>query len=164
MRTLLTLLALSIFGCQSAPAAKKDAPVVSAADPVKAGEVLLSLERGACYGRCPIYRVEVLADGLVRFKGERNVRVTEPVEAKLDAAALGALTSRLEQSGFSSWSDFTAVTETDQATVVITFKGKTVRHYLGDGKAPEALTLLERDLDALIGTARWVTGAGADTL
>lgn len=163
MRTPLTLLAVLIFGCQSSPEPKRATKVASATEPVKSGEVLVSLERGACFGRCPVYLVEVRGDGAVHFKGERNVKITEPVDSKLDAAALAKLTARLERSGFSGWSDFSNHQVTDMATVVLTFRGKTVRHYLGDEKAPADLTRLEDEVDALIGTARWVTGAGTDT-
>jgi hypothetical protein len=38
-----------------------------------------------------------------------------------------------------------------------------VHHYRGDDKAPEALTRLEDEVDALLGTDRWVKGSGAET-
>ena len=158
MRITLTLAALLLFGCQSSPEVKKDTAALQSA----AG-VLVSLERGACFGRCPIYVVEVRTDGAVHFKGERNVKVTEPVEVKLDAGQLEKLTTRFEQSGFSGWKDFDDRQVTDQATVVLTFKGKTVHHYLGDEKAPDELGRLERDVDAIIGTERWVNGVGTET-
>ena len=157
MRITLTLAALLLFGCQSSPEVKKDTAALQS----PAG-VLVRLERAACFGRCPIYLVEVRADGAMHFKGERNVKVTEPVDVKLDAAQVEKLTTRFEQSGFSGWKDFTNHQVTDQATVVLTFKGKTVRHYLGDDQAPDALGQLEHDVDAIIGTDRWVNGVGTD--
>lgn len=150
MRTLLTLALALIFGCQTSPEVKKPA------------SLLLSLSRGACFGACPVYGVEVMSDGLVRFKGERHVKVTEPVEVTLDAATLGQLTARLEQSAFSSWTDYVKPDTTDLPTVTLSFKGKTLRHDRGDAKAPAALTKLEDDVDALLGTERWVKGAGAE--
>jgi hypothetical protein len=157
MRITLTLAVVLLFGCQSSPEVKKDLAAV------QPGGVLVSLERGACFGRCPIYVVEVRTDGAVHFKGERNVKITEPVDVMLDAAQLARLTARFEQSGFSGWSDFSNHQVTDQATVVLTFKGKTVHHYLGDEKAPDELGRLEHDVDAIIGTERWVNGVGTET-
>lgn len=147
----LTLLTVLLFGCQTSPAVKKDT------------SVLLSLQRTACYGACPIYVVEVLGDGLLRFKGERHVKVTEPVELKLEPAALEQLTARVEQTGFAGWNDFTTNDMSDAPTVVLTFKGHTVRHYRGDTRAPAELTALEDELDALLGTDRWVKGTGTET-
>ena len=150
----LTMVSVLIFGCQTSPEVKKAAVVES--------QVFLSLQRSPCFGGCPVYLVEVSSDGTVRFKGERYVKVTEPVTVKLDAAALAKLTALVEQSDFAKWKNYVAVTTTDMPTVVLTFRGKTVQHYRGDEKAPEALTKLEDDLDALIGTDRWVKGAGAE--
>lgn len=163
----LHLLAVLLLGCHSAPqtmtaSAQVSSPVEVSAPPQAPG-LLFSLERGACFGRCPIYKVEVLTDGSLRFKGERHVAVTEPVELTLAPGTLEQLTARLERSGFDTWGDFTRHQVTDMATVVLTWKGKTVRHYLGDEKAPPQLTQLETDLDLLLGTARWVTGEGALT-
>ena len=157
MRITLTLGWVLLFGCQSSPEVKKDTAAV------QSPEVLVSLERGACFGRCPIYRVEVRSDGAVHFKGERNVKVTEPVDVKLEPAELARLIARFEQSGFAGWKDFTHHQVTDQATVVLTFKGKTVQHYLGDDTAPDEVSRLERDVDAILGTERWVSGAGTET-
>ena len=154
MRFVLTLLTLSLFGCQTSPEVKKTSEPPSA---------LLSLERTSCYGACPVYLVEVFADGLVRFKGSRHVMVTEPVELQLEPTAFQKLTARLEQSPFAQWRDFLKVSSSDAPTVVLTYKGHVVRHYRGDDAAPPELTALEDDVDALIGTQRWIKGTGVET-
>ena len=154
MRFVLTLLTASIFGCHTAPEVKKTS------EPVLA---LVALQRTACYGACPVYRVEVFADGMVQFQGERHVMVTEPVELKLEPVAFQKLRARLEQSGFAQWPDFLKVSSSDAPTVILTYKGHVVRHYRGDDTAPAELTQLEDDLDAMIGTARWIKGAGVET-
>lgn len=146
---LLLLALVALAGCRTAPA------------PRPAAESLLTLQRGACFGRCPIYTVEVFADGRVRWQGERYVQQPGPAEARLAPGQLQALTARLAASGFERYAPAYEHRDwTDMAVVVLTVQGKTVRHYLGDGSAPEALTQLERDLDALVGTARWVSGEG----
>lgn len=147
----LTLVTVLLFGCQTSPGVKKDSGV------------LLSLQRTACYGACPIYLVEVLSDGTLHFKGERHVKVTEPVELKLEPSVLEKLTARVEQSGFAAWSDFTTNEMSDAPTVVLTFKGHAVRHYRGDTRAPAELTALEDEVDALLGTDRWIKGTGTET-
>lgn len=128
-----------------------------------APEALLSLERTPCFGACPIYVVSVLSDGTTRFKGERHVKITEPVEVKLEPSSLEKLKAAFEKSGFDKWPDYTRVSMTDMPTVVLTYKGHTVRHYLGDEKAPPELKALEDEVDAIIGTERWVKGAGTET-
>lgn len=153
MRSTLTLTAVLLFGCQTAPAVKEQK--------LAGGEVVLSLQRTPCFGACPVYLVEVLGDGTLRFKGARHVKITEPVELKLEPATLQRLFARLDGSDFAGWPDYTKVDATDAPTVVLTYKGHTVRHYRGDDAAPAELTKLEDDVDALLGTERWTKGTGA---
>jgi hypothetical protein len=89
------------------------------------------------------------------------VKVTEPVEAKLTEAQLTAIAERLQRIEF-KWADYTERNATDLPSVELTHEGRTLRHYHGDASAPEALTKLEDDLDALIGTQRWIKGEAAD--
>lgn len=156
MRFGLTLLALSLFGCHTAPEVRKD---LLAGSP----DVLVAIERTACFGTCPVYAVTVLTDGTARYTGERHVKITEPIQMPLEAGVVEKLEARFAQSEFSKWGDFLRNPVSDMPTVVLTYKGHTVRHYLGDDKAPAALTALEDDVDAIIGTARWVKGTGAET-
>lgn len=125
-------------------------------------DVLVQLERTACFGACPVYAVTVLSDGTIRYTGERHVKITELVEVN-EPAVVEKLKAKFESSEFTKWGDFQRTTMTDMPTVVLTYKGHTVRHYLGDDQAPAALTALEDEVDAIIGTDRWVQGAGAAT-
>lgn len=156
MRFTLTLAAVLLFGCQSSPGVQPD-------QKLNAGEVVLSLQRTSCFGACPVYLVEVLTNGTLRFRGERHVKVTEPVELALPPTTLQALFARLDGSAFSGWPDFTTVNSSDAPTVVLTYRRHTVRHYRGDAAAPPELTQLEDDVDALLGTGRWIKGKGTET-
>ncbi len=147
-----------LFGCQTAPSVKKDEAAVTTAP-----EALVSLERTPCFGACPVYVVSVLSDGTTRFEGKRHVKITEPVEVKLEASVLEKLKAAFEKSEFAKWPDYTRTSVSDMPTVVLTYEGHTVRHYRGDEKAPPELTALEDEVDAIIGTDRWVKGTGAET-
>ncbi len=150
MRSSVLLTMLLFSACRSTPEPKKAAPTV-----------LVSLQREACFGKCPLYSVRVMTDGAVTFEGERFVAVTGTSTAQLDPAALGTLVARLEASGFERWKPaYTTREVTDLATVELRFKDKTIRHYLGDAHAPAELTALEADVDTLLGTSQWVTGTG----
>jgi Domain of unknown function (DUF6438) len=186
MRTLV-LVAFVLAGCKStpeahsaeagpptkptdaAPTAPPQPTVAPGADPVPepakpvpgpSNGVTVELTRGACFGRCPMYTVAVSTNGDVTFKGVNFVSVKGMAKGKLGREALTKLTARLEASGFGTWkTSYENHQVTDMATVELTWNGKTIRHYLGDEKAPEALTQLENDVDALIGTAQWVSEA-----
>jgi hypothetical protein len=151
MRLLLGLLAMAwLWSCKSVP------PTQRAGD-----EPLVRLERTACFGRCPVYSVTVSSTGVVVFDGEHAVKVLGRSSAQLTPARLGELVARLERSSFAQWKDFVSQDMTDQPGAVLTFRGKTVRHYHGDEKAPPELKQLEDEVDALIGTSQWVSGEGA---
>lgn len=184
MRALRWTAAVTLFAVACAPSveparrpdAAKAADAVKAdavkAEPVKAdaakadaakatGTPLLSLQRGACFGRCPVYRVQVYDDGTLEFVGERFVASLGTSSAQLDAAALATLRARVEGSSFSRWKQrYTRPTVTDLPTVQLSWKGRTIVHAQGDRSAPPDLTRLEDDLDVLLDTARWITSPG----
>ena len=40
--------------------------------PQQIQEIIVSLERTACYGNCPIYKIEIYEDNSGIYHGERN--------------------------------------------------------------------------------------------
>lgn len=164
MRSTPSILLVSLLvlaDCKSSPATSPDPkPTADASAATISAAPLVSLERGACFGRCPMYKVKVLADGAIEFDGERFVATVGHATGKLDADALSKLVARLEASGFAEWkSAYEDRRMTDMATVRLTFRGRTITHYLGDDSAPAGLKQLEDDVDALIGTSQWIAGA-----
>jgi hypothetical protein len=155
MRSALTLGLVLLFGClATTPEVKKEAVA-------ETPRLLVAMERSPCFGACPVYRVEVFTDGLVRFEGKRFVKALEVVEAKLSPAQVKAISDRFAAIDF-KWADYTHADATDNPTVVLTHETRTLKHYHGDHSAPEGLTKLEDDLDALIGTAKWIKGEAVD--
>lgn len=153
MRSALTLGLVLLFGCPSATAeVKKDAVT-------ETPRLLVAMERGPCFGACPVYRVEVFTDGRVRFEGKRHVKMKEVVESRLSDVQIAALTERTKNLGF-KWADYNKPSVTDQPSVILTLGDRTLSHSLGDEHAPYKLTKLEDELDALIGTSKWIDGAG----
>lgn len=139
-------------------------PVEGAAAPVAPpiGKPLVaSLERGPCYGFCPVYKVSVREDGSVQYQGENFVKVTGPAEAKLDAAAVARLKQAFAKARFASFANaYETRTITDSPTAVVSFgdgkSAKVVRHYRGDHNAPPALTRLEDEIDAIVNIQQWI--------
>ncbi len=74
-----------------------DVPFPAVGDPAS---LRITLERGPCFGECPIYKVEVRGDGSVFYKGEGFVagsghhRATIPKES-VDPARRGVSRSAL---------------------------------------------------------------------
>jgi hypothetical protein len=143
------------------------APAIALADssvPKSAGGaslVMASLERTACYGRCPIYTVTVLRDGTVTWQGRRFVKVVGSATAKLPARTVAALAAAFRRADFFALADrYDHRDVTDNPSAITTFsdgtRTKKIDHYYGDESAPAALRELEARVDELAGTARWV--------
>jgi hypothetical protein len=159
MRTLtvpLSILVLLAAGCATTSATHVAVAVTPASAP---HELLASLERTACYGRCPAYVVSVYADGVVEFDGRQFTATQGLAKATLTADELAAVRRALDASGFASFKAAYADTRTsDLPWATVQVGRKSVRHYTGDESAPPALTELERALDVLLGTSRWLAG------
>lgn len=126
----------------------------------------LSLERQACYGFCPMYKVSVDSKGLVTYAGERFVKLKGTYKAQLTPSQLKRLYKALERAKLGQYkNEYKAMSVTDLPSAILKVSGlkinaqqrsKTIDHYFGDRSAPESLTRLENELDALMGTRKWV--------
>jgi len=88
----ITLILISLLSCHTM-AHKKAA---SAKNGIKK-LVAAGLRHGACYGRCPEYKVMLNASGLITYTGIRNVEDTGIYERNLDAAETKRILSLFEQ-------------------------------------------------------------------
>lgn len=121
----------------------------------------ITLERTACFGTCPIYKVTVEADGTVTYMGERFVVVEGEQRSKISQSQVRRLARELEKIDFLSLQDsYTNMSATDMPSAITTLRlngeVKTVVHYHGDFSAPEKLTRLENLIDEITSSAQWV--------
>jgi hypothetical protein len=127
---------------------------------------VITLERTACFGGCPVYRIAVSREGLVTYEGSANVRRVGTATAQISEDRLHALLNELEQAGYFTFAARYAVSEptcrrytTDSPTTIssATFKGRTKRieHDYGCGGVPGALTVMEKRIDEVLGSGRW---------
>ncbi|HEY1551146.1 MAG TPA: DUF6438 domain-containing protein [Kofleriaceae bacterium] len=137
------------------------APLSNAAPPAKADAVIASLERTACYGYCPIYKVSIHADGRVEYHGEHFVKRKGDATGQLSATQLGALRGAFVRASFFELADrYEHESMTDAPSAVVAFsdggRTKTIRHYHGDDTAPASLDTLEERIDALVDVEQWI--------
>jgi hypothetical protein len=126
----------------------------------------ITLERTACYGRCPVYSVSVSRSGELTYEGRANVKVVGPAKGQIAQVKVDSLLWELDQAGYLSFANRYAASEagcgryaTDLPTVITsaTIRGRTKRieHDYGCGSAPGALTVLERRIDDVLDSGRW---------
>ena len=123
--------------------------------------VLMTLERTACFGTCPIYRVVVFKDGRIEYPGEQYVKVVGQAQRRLGAQELSDIPRAFSEAGFCLLdAEYVRIEVTDAQFVFTSFSGcdppVAVKHYHGDTRAPEKLGELEKRLDRILETDRWV--------
>jgi len=130
-------------------------------------DVAIRLERTACYGPpCPIYRVTITGNGRVEYEGTAYVEVTGKQTGSVSEEEIRQLVSEFMEIRYFSLEDSYVnkiVPDKASAITCITVDGKKtkeIRHYLGDTSAPEELTELEKRIDDIAKTDRWVKPTG----
>lgn len=145
-------------------ACTRTAPATAAATD---SAVVVSMERGPCRGFCPEYRVDVHANGTVRFDGRRNVTSTGAHTRSVSPATVQSLLDGIAASGFATAdsaymygrpvcgryaTDLPVVTVTAQ----VASRMKTVQRDPGCSGAPAFLKTIEARIDSVAGTSAWV--------
>lgn len=157
---------------ESTASPRKSAAVPPSAEPAPAlsshgtAVTSVSLERQACFGRCPVYVVRIDRGGRVEFEGRANVRqqgtatgqVSREAFARLEAAILAAGVQSLA-SNYTMDARACGTYAADLPTVImgVTIDGRTrtIRQDYGCSGAPRTLRALHRLIDSVANTGRW---------
>jgi Domain of unknown function (DUF6438) len=127
---------------------------------------VITLERTACFGRCPVYSVAVSTDGTVQYEGKAHVAHVGHASTRVEPSQIRALLSEIDQAGYFSLPErYTAsepacgryASDSPSVTTSVKLHGATKRvvHDYGCSNAPGALTVLERRIDDVLGSAQW---------
>lgn len=129
----------------------------------EASKVEIRLTRGACFGWCPAYVVDITGDGSVTYEGFSSVAVSGQFQDRIAPAEVAALVGMFERADFFSLKDeyIADVTDSPFYSVSLTVDGRTkkVMDYVGKmAGMPVAVTELEDAIDRTAGTAKFVKG------
>jgi hypothetical protein len=129
---------------------------------------VITLERGACFGTCPVYKLSIFADGRVEYEGKEFVKREGKATGRITPAALKELLREFEKIDYLKLDDSYEVGSkncpegwTDDSSAITSLdregKKKTIRHYHGcRGLAIlDQLTALENKIDQVVNTKRW---------
>jgi len=155
----------------AALAALACAPRPPVQTPASLEDVLITLERGSCFGTCPVYRLTVDGAGKVRFEGTAHVTVVGLDSAVISQSEVQRLLVEFDRAGFAQLADqYTAgqpscpsyAPDSPTAITSLTQSGTTKRieHDYGCADVPRALTALERLIDDVVGSDRWTGRSG----
>jgi len=131
-------------------------------------DLVIVLERGICFGTCPVYKLTISANGSVEFEGRHYVKKKGIVKAIIYREQLKHLVSEIEKAMYFTLRDRyvikedgcnTDVVDTPSVKTSITIAGKTksVEHQHGC-KGPlgiDQLTALEDKIDEVVNSSQW---------
>jgi hypothetical protein len=141
--------------------------VCLAATPAFAAEsILFSQQRSSCaLGSCPAYRIDLFADGTLRFEGLACTVVAGRRESRVSRRIVKAVQAAFSKYRFSSLrpSCCSCRGRTEEVTVMTTWYGPdgphVVSHYRGCASAPAAIRRLETTLERLLDVSAWTGSA-----
>jgi hypothetical protein len=156
------VLLLAVTACAS----RNGVPAVDESAAGQSDASAITLERTSCFGRCPVYRLAVSADGKVSYEGTANVKHLGAATAEVPANRVSALLDELDKAGYFGFADrYTPAeptcgryaTDLPSAITSASLEGRNKRivHDQGCGAAPGALAVLEQRIDEVLGSARW---------
>lgn len=119
--------------------------------------MVLVLERGACYGTCPVYTFVVFGNGHAYLYNEAYTEKNGLYSGYLDPRSVKRMASKFLVNNYFGLNSVYAAPVTDMASVTTTFQYegmmKSVYNYGGFG--PRKLDLLENELDSLKDSIDW---------
>ena len=124
-------------------------------------DVIITLERTMCFGKCPVYTLTIYGDGTVSYEGKKHVAVMGSQMASIGERKVNQLIDEFMRINyFSLQNSYTKRGMTDMPSAITSIRiggrEKTVRHYYGDRTAPPELKQRESRIDEIVGSARWV--------
>jgi hypothetical protein len=118
----------------------------------------IAIERTSCFGRCPVYTVTLHADGTVSWQGKEYVTQTGPATAQVDSAAARSVIEKFRSAGFRALCARYDRITTDVPTALTTLRIGDDQKSVSDRAdgAPEWLRELNREMELLVDTHRWI--------
>jgi hypothetical protein len=130
---------------------------------------VITLERTACFGTCPVYKLTIFKDGKVLFEGKEYVRQKGKASGKISKKALKDLIAQFQSINYLDLrSSYVSQgkecpewwTDSPGAITSLTLEGKTktINHYHGcrGVSVLDGLTELEDKIDQAVNSKQWI--------
>jgi hypothetical protein len=119
----------------------------------------ITMDKGACLGNCPVFKLTIYENGIAAYLGERNTDRTGLYYKKLEKKEWEQLLAGFRETNLWQFNDIYRGDFMDQQsqTVSITFFDQgSSKKVMGKSSRPEAVRALERRLDAIVRADGWV--------
>lgn len=138
-----------------------ESPVLS--DSTTDRALFASIERTFCFGRCPVYKMKIYADGSVEYEGIQNMVITGKYTTILDKSQMNAFLKKAEEIKFYELEDRyddEMVTDLPSTTLtVIDDKGE-LKTVFCRYQFPKRINGLAEMFDNLLKSESWTSESG----
>lgn len=122
----------------------------------KSDSLFVSLSRSFCFGKCPVYTVDIYNSGYAIYKGEANTEMIGTFTTKFTKDQLNSLTQVAKEINYLSLEDVydSPVTDLPSHTSSIVINGvrkKVMRRH----NYPHSILVFEQQIDTLVAQANW---------
>ncbi len=146
------LLLFGLFACNSAKKGTKEPGQAMATD-----ALVIQMSKGACFGTCPVYTLEVFADGQVTYRGRNFTEKMGLYRRQLPETDLQNLIRDFREANLPQYDSLYLSGATDlQMTSISFYQSDYSKSVKGDFERPAAVRELEKQLIALGESGDWV--------
>jgi hypothetical protein len=119
-------------------------------------DVFVSMERTACFGTCPIYKMMVLQNGQALYEGIQHVEMEGRYTSTFSKSEMHSILEKADEYGFWKLNEKYDSPVTDFPTTFTSLrKGKQVKMVEHRVAGPGALKAFEDYIDSLIKSKEW---------
>jgi len=143
------LLAISLFS-SSCKTAKK-------VEDLTEEDIKIEMAKGACYGKCPVYKIEIYEGGYTKYYGIRHAEKLGTYDKQLTPDKYKSLIKAFENSAFMTYEDFYETQVPDAPTVILTYTNKKLVSKSVKGKLnrPEGVKDLQVLIENVASSSGW---------
>ena len=113
----------------------------------KLKQLAVSLEKTACFGTCPVFKIKIYKNGDAIFEGKKFVKKTGLIKFKVKQNEIQKILAKAKNIKFTKMLNEYTEKITDLPTTYIQIKEKKIKDYYG---APKKLKDLEKLIEEIV--------------
>jgi len=110
-------------------------------------KIIISLEKTACFGRCPVFKIIIYNNGEALYNGKKFVKKVGEHDLKVSKREIDKILSKAKKIGFNNLKNEYSERITDLPTTYIMINNKKIKDYYG---APSELKDLEKLIEKIV--------------
>ncbi len=123
---------------------------------INTNKPMITLQKTSCYGKCPVYIIEIYENGIIKLNGIKNLDKIGFYTKSITQQEVESLRKEFLNANFFDFMDEYTSKKTDLPTTYISFehegKFKKIKDY---SDAPEELRKLERLIENIVNSEGW---------